>query len=393
MEKVSRFHEGYSQFKEDCPEDTGRRFCSDIEQLKTLWSQEELDRKYKDEWCKALLSDRRPGKDPREALVTLLLDQEDTSDILVEHFFTSEDGSRDTTAFFTEEDRARRVKEILLMMDLSEEQVVRDLVNKLPSTTIIEASNVYSRVVEEKQQEMKEKEPQLIAEAKEKMWKLVERENLPMQRETFDTVIASIQIIWGDPIYMIMEDDLAGSYKASTSLITISLLESAEDVKKILVHELFHALSGHMVMQEVDFEMGMEDTDTLSEESVYIYDVPMIAMSHHTGVFLWMNEGMTEMFTELTYNEKTSVYSHEKKIVRWLCDQELKEVIYDAYFGATDPQEQSKRLRAMVKTINEKYGTYFLQRLDKKILSVGVDIVAQKLASDSTSFVSFIMEA
>ena len=158
-----------------------------------------------------------------------------------------------------------------------------------------------------------------------------------------------------------------GTYSISTKNVNICIekFHSEEEFKKIIVHELLHALSFSEIEDEttksakIGFQINqMRKNGTFNRSDKWFYTSDMIWRT--TGKAI--NEGITELLTEeiLGITKKDNGYQFEKDVTRELFQIIGKENIISQYFSQIkNSQEVEEGFEYLYgDTINDHYNTH-----------------------------------
>lgn len=179
-----------------------------------------------------------------------------------------------------------------------------------------------------------------------------------------------------------------GTYSISTKNVNICIekFHSEEEFKKIIVHELLHALSFSEIEDEttksakIGFQINqMRKNGTFNRSDKWFYTSDMIWRT--TGKAI--NEGITELLTEeiLGITKKDNGYQFEKDVTRELFQIIGKENIISQYFSQIkNSQEVEEGFEYLYgDTINEYYNDVKWRKMIYEALQNTIDNLEQLL--------------
>jgi hypothetical protein len=184
-----------------------------------------------------------------------------------------------------------------------------------------------------------------------------------------------------------------GYYSSPEKLSMITSAFSRHDQKPqlyhVFVHEVFHALSGHTIIEKTR-EVKVQKQGMVSYSNSITYDSTAIGFRKSTyskgGFGTWFNEAMTEYLTSyfLQTNEKR-YYAEEQALLEYVATGGKitipMEDFAQAYFEDYDPTQKPTipKWRTLRSKINESFGHEFLPALDALVRKMGAKKALQFL--------------
>jgi len=141
----------------------------------------------------------------------------------------------------------------------------------------------------------------------------------------------------------------------------------------VYTHEMMHALSGIAVLG------GKKNGEDFSETRLQRLGMRI------EGKFTWLNEAITEYLTLKIFNkEDSNAYNNERRILQTMINKGVPESLFiNAYFENQEPGKGSPAIKKLIKTINEKCGTRFLQIIDDSVDLYGLGLMADELTREN----------
>lgn len=233
------------------------------------------------------------------------------------------------------------------------------VIERIPDEILIAISEAYTDLLEARRSSFREKYPELVRSTKEHLYAAIESGKLPITREKVDEVFQKMTAQLGDPIIM-QFDNQGGHYQSDTNTVFLRASLSEEQIPKIFMHEVLHALSGQSIR--------------LAEE--YTAQYSRIGLRKNNR-YRWLNEGMTESLAlEVLREPDSHAYPESRKLLKLLIADIDRRLFRNAYFEESLPESEiDPDWEVLMQVIEEQYGQRFLDRLDdfiKKSTSHGV---------------------
>ena len=240
--------------------------------------------------------------------------------------------------------------------------------------------------------------PKILEKVEFMIWCLIEQYNLDVNPEKLENILKNVPIYFMDSLVTEFERGFQGSFSPNKMKIRLSSELDKEEIISILVHELFHALSGKSYMSEAE-----GDEIYYNSENIINNKNGLSFWSDKRGnLFTWLDEAITEKLTLMAYHDwqlleeigsgkrisgmhynkakncdlakkNCSVLPGSYRVERQILDILLSRIDFShfqaAYFEDYDlelaPELRMAKFRKLHSLIREKFGEKFLVKLDK----------------------------
>lgn len=256
--------------------------------------------------------------------------------------------------------------EALNHQDESVDFVSLDLID---DTSFINMLELHNRTFREKSEQLQGDLPELKAEFKDKFKAFVKEKGIDLSEDVIDDRIDNTRVELADALTTTFEG-IGGDFDPERG---IRISEQAlvgegrwkDSLRKILAHELVHAISGRTATFKED-DSGFSEFDQINHQRIGFT---------FKGVFRWLNEAVTENIARNIYPDDFPTYETFQRIYKYLRD--YGEIMipdtdfYDAYFENYDPdipgEQRIPHWKKLWTQINLSYGVGFMTRINRDI--------------------------
>lgn len=393
--------QGYKEFYGLNQANEGEKiFCSVSLDLFEVFPKEQME-KIRKNWVKIFLQTySTEGQDPRDFLFAVVYGNKE----VVEKLYASEFLDKDTYEVLCEaienEDRDEIYTEAKMEVDVtiynfsdlekkkkgSGKKYVESKIARIDDDTLLLMSKAYRDFIEARQKEFRERVETLRMKAVGLIQEFLKEKyffEIPEGKMSF---LQSIPIFLADPVVSQFGEEY-GAFSPREEWIRVRLDLSADTFFSVLVHELLHALAGKIILRYTS-ENSNEDSGFLTDEYVNIKTgISVVRHDPLSTRLVWLDEAITERLSLHIVESRNGSYIHDRKILDFLLTRVDEKYFVEAYLEEYDENlpspERLDKMRTLIQKINEAFGPFFLQRLEKYIQKHGVAKTAQLFKTEN----------
>ncbi len=380
------------------------RTLSIIEILKKGDEQKDREREknlLQSEWANLFIMDydMEDASDPRISLLSLLFKNEDIVEKLYAcNFFDQEtyftlieaiDANNQETIRY----EATLKRDVTLegyLEDLDEEgedvalQNVRNQIEDIPIEVLKEMTAFYTEYIKRRQAEVAEKVEDIRVIAIARIEEYLSQKQIELPDKKIQH-LKRLRVDMVDPI-MARYGNEAGRYSPREGIISVSLDLDEKQFYHTLIHEMMHALSGFVLLESPGKRIpSKHNYDNIKFGLGFQKKYSVDDGDEAGGRLSWLDEALVERMALESVQEEKGTYEENRQILDFLLTHVPEKYFIDAFFQDYDtdlPQvERLQSTRLLIQKVNEEFGEYFFQRLDKFVNAKGLYKTVEVLQS------------
>jgi hypothetical protein len=210
-----------------------------------------------------------------------------------------------------------------------------------------------------------EKCPAWLKELTDKVEIAVKDGKLPLDIEVAKKRLSETDIVFSD----YFNPDLphqGGSIKRIKNQVLIQTYHELENPRHVLIHELWHLLSGSTLIAQ---KGEVIDAEEIRDGLHFGFPNQKISKMKHSH-FSWLNEAITETLAEEFAGDKVLSYDKEREALHYFLNAGKKQIgmdiVLNAYFENYDPKKGTPKWKELLKQIGDAYEPGFLQKIDQR---------------------------